>query len=92
MAVNAGDVTPGEFFMTRDRELRKVYRVVADGQGGWRVWFQCKPATLPCQPLLFGHTQADPPALEDFIAQCAYRLSEPELQALRASGVLLQFE
>lgn len=92
MAVDAGEVAPGEFFMTRDRELRKVYRVVADGQGVLRVWYQCKPAALPCQPLLFGHAQADPPALADFVVQCAYRVREPELRALHDSGVLLQFE
>jgi len=92
MAVQAGEIMPGDYFMTAERELRKVYRVAADGHGCRHVWYQCKPATLPAQPLLFGHTQAKPLPIEDFAAQCAYRLSEPELRQLRSAGVLLEYE
>lgn len=92
MAVHSREIVPGEFFMSHDRELRKVARLAFDAEGRLRVWYQRKSATLPTQPLLFGHGQADAPYLEDFVAECDYRLSGPELSALRDGKVLLEDE
>jgi len=92
MAVRADEVTPGEFFMAEGQELRKVFRVATDDRGITCVWYQCKAAAVSGQPLLFGHTQANPPTLDRFIAGCAYRLSSPELDELRRRGILLRYE
>lgn len=92
MAVEAGDVLPGAFFMALEQELRKVHRVVTDAAGRTRISYQCKPATVPNRALLFGHALANPPTLEEFLARCLYRLSEPELRVLREQGILLEHE
>lgn len=92
MAVRADEAMIGTFFVTANQELRKVVRVTTDGQGCPRVWFQCKSAVAPNRPFLFGHTQANPPTLVDFIAQCDHRLSWAELGALRERGILLSGE
>ncbi len=92
MAVCADEVKTGMLFVTAGQELRKVVRVVTDGVGRRHVWFQCKSAVVPDHPFLFGHTQDNPPSLEDFIAQCDRRLGWTELCQLRKRGILLQHE
>ena len=92
MAVRADEVMIGRFFATSGQYLRKVVRVATDEQRGTHVWFQHKSAITPNQPFLFGHTQDDPPTLEDFIAQCDRQLGWTELCELRQRGILLQHE
>lgn len=81
MAVKNDEVRMGEYFLTAERELR---RVAPDREGDLRVWFQAKNAAIPDQPFLFGHTQDGPPTLETFAGQCQRRLSWAEVDALRA--------
>ena len=92
MAVHAGDIVPGEFFMAIDGQLRKVSRLATDPEGRTRVWYQSKPVTLPAQPLLFAHGPADAPLLAAFAEQCVGRISPRQLQELRESGILLEHE
>lgn len=92
MAVHAGDIAPGEFFMAIDGQLRKVARLATDPNGCMRVWYQSKPVTLPAQPLLFAHGRADAPLLATFAEQCVGRISPRQLQELRDSGILLAHE
>lgn len=92
MAIRADEVMIGSYFVTADQELRKVVRVVTDERGRTHVWYQCKSATTAGQPFLLGHTQADPPTLEVFIAQCDHPVGWAELGRLRERGILLQHE
>lgn len=92
MALNAEDVVAGEYFLTPDRQLRKVVRVVRGDHGAAHVWYQCKSATVPNSPFLFGHTQANPPTLDEFVAQCERRLSWVEIRQLCETGILLTHE
>lgn len=92
MAIHAGDIVPGEFFMAIDGQLRKVARLATDADGRTRVWYQSKPVTLPTHPLLFAHGHDDAPLLSVFAEQCVGRISPRQLQELRESGILLEHE
>lgn len=89
MAVHIGEVQIGAFFVTLTQQLRKVTQLDTDDQARTRVHYLSKSANISDSQFNFGHTKANPPLIDSFLADCDHRLSAAEILQLRASNIIL---
>jgi hypothetical protein len=92
MPVKASEVTVDAFFITTNKQLRKVTEIVPAEKTGTRVHYLRKSAIIPGRKFEFGSTKAKPPLLKNFIAVCDHVLSEEDVNELRQKNIILQDE
>ena len=92
MPVQSSEVQVGAFFITADKQLRKVTQIETDAQSRDRVHYLSKSANIANRQFNFGHTKENPPLMDSFISDCDRLLSTLDILQLRKSNIILSNE
>ncbi|WP_157198120.1 hypothetical protein [Methylomonas sp. DH-1] len=92
MPVQISEVQVDAFFVTSTNQLRKVTQLEIDDQQRTRVHYLSKSAGKAGREFNFGHKIANPPLIDNFVADCDHLLSATEISQLRTSNIILPNE
>ncbi|ATG89899.1 hypothetical protein [Methylomonas koyamae] len=92
MPVQISEVQVDAFFVTSTNQLRKVTQLEIDDQQRTRVHYLSKSAGIAGREFNFGHIIANPPFIDNFVADCDHLLSATEISQLRTSNIILPNE
>ena len=92
MPIQESQVKSGSYFITSTDQLRKVTAVDHDDSGGKHVHYLSKSKNFCGREFGPAHTQANPPKIETFLADCDHELTDAELEDLRKTNVILSSE